>query len=291
MRAYWFSLLGLVAVSLCRPEPACADPVQWSCAAGGNGHFYEFVAAPSIAWNAARAAAAASSHLGIPGHLLTVTSAAEDFFVRDTFANGTATTGWIGASDAAAEGVWLWVDGPESGTQFWQGDTTGSVTPPWNYARWGAGEPNDYPPVGGEDFGALALGVYGRIQPGEWGDANNGGENAHIAGYFVEYSEPCSAVGTPESGEAREVGSPLRVFPNPGTAGAYVFSFDLPAPGPVTLAIYDVAGRRVGAALSGVLPRGAQAVRWSGLPAHGVYFARLTSAHQEWTTRFVDLGR
>jgi len=45
---------------------------------------------------------------------------------------------WIGASDANAEGTWIWVD---DGTAFWRGDDTGN---PVNaaYAGWDRSQPN-----------------------------------------------------------------------------------------------------------------------------------------------------
>jgi hypothetical protein len=49
---------------------------------------------------------------------------------------------WIGASDAALEGTWTWVD---RGDAFWSGDGTGSASN-GAYANWNSNEPN-----GGEE--------------------------------------------------------------------------------------------------------------------------------------------
>ena len=35
-----------------------------------------------------------------------------------------AFVGWIGASDTNDEGHWMWVNGPEKGQQFWNGDSS-----------------------------------------------------------------------------------------------------------------------------------------------------------------------
>jgi autotransporter-associated beta strand protein len=62
-----------------------------------NGHYYEFVNTGSaISWTAARDAAARRSLFGMTGYLVTITSAAESFFVSSQI---TAPNIWIGASD------------------------------------------------------------------------------------------------------------------------------------------------------------------------------------------------
>ena len=54
--------------------------------------------------------------MGRPGHLATITLAAENSFILAQFALASSEA-WIGASDAAVEGQWRWVVGPEAGTQ------------------------------------------------------------------------------------------------------------------------------------------------------------------------------
>lgn len=51
---------------------------------------------------------------------------------------------WLGGSDTAAEGEFVWL----AGDQFWMGDASGQA-PAGAYARFLGGEPNDAPP--GED--------------------------------------------------------------------------------------------------------------------------------------------
>jgi MYXO-CTERM domain-containing protein len=126
----------LAALLLPAAMAAQAVPLQWTVASGGNDHWYEFVSAPSIfapiGFEAARAAALASSHLGLPGYLATVTSAEEMSFINGAFSwligfGGTGSA-WLGASDAAAEGEWRWLDGPEAGQLL-------------GYTNWGGGQP------------------------------------------------------------------------------------------------------------------------------------------------------
>ncbi len=171
-----------------------AQPLEWRAAEGGNGHYYEFVEAPLITWADARIAAASRTYLGNPGHLFTSTSIAENDFVRDFSENGTGTFGWIGASDSIVEGEWRWVEGPELGIQFWQGNVNGVVTPPFDFANWAGRDPTG----SGENFAVFGLGPWDVVRAGEWGDANNNGDGAPIVGYFVEYSGPdCDGDGIP----------------------------------------------------------------------------------------------
>ena len=87
-------------------------------------------------------------------------------------------TAWIGASDAAQEGTWQWVTGPEAGTIFQTGNApTGSTQ---GYTNWQNGEPND---SGGED--------YGHILGTGWNDyANNG----PVSNYVVEFTGTANVV-------------------------------------------------------------------------------------------------
>jgi hypothetical protein len=68
--------------------------------------------------------------------------------------------------------------------------------------------------------------------------------------------------------------------PNP-FAGAATLAFEVPAPGRVSLEIFDVAGRRVARVLDADVAAGAHAARWDGRDsrgrqcAAGVYLARL----------------
>jgi hypothetical protein len=80
-----------------------------------NGHSYEVVNHGStISWAAARTAATARTFNGQSGYLVTITSAEEQDFLYSKI----ATTGWIGASDSAAEQIWKWADGPRGWTNF-----------------------------------------------------------------------------------------------------------------------------------------------------------------------------
>lgn len=139
-----------------------------------NEHLYEYVSA-TLNWNDAKTAAEARTKYGATGYLATVSSQAENDFVAARLLNA----GWMGGSDSASEGVWRWVTGPESGTQFWSGAAGGS-TVGGNYANWGTGEPND---SSGEDCAQFLTGGSGK-----WNDLPCTGY--FLPGYVVEYGAP-----------------------------------------------------------------------------------------------------
>jgi hypothetical protein len=86
------------------------------------------------------------------GYLVTLTSSAEETFVRALFVPGSFADVlehvWIGYSDARTEGAWDWITGEVGVTG---NDST--------YVGWELGEPNDQ---GGEDCAELI--------PGGWND-------------------------------------------------------------------------------------------------------------------------
>jgi len=95
----------------------------------GEYHYYEFVSPRADDFDAARTAATADSNMlcGKRGYLATVTSQAENDFLADRFLDedGNWPRGWLGAADSGNEGKWIWLDGPEAGIRFWQGETSG----------------------------------------------------------------------------------------------------------------------------------------------------------------------
>ena len=161
-----------------------AAPIYFS----GNGHYYEFVSG-SVTWQSANAAAASLTYLGSPGHLATITSAAENSFLSATFNNGLdAQFAWIGGAEPLDDGVWRWMTGPEAGIQF---ANFATPTTPFNYANWGGIEPNDGKPQ--EDYAMFNIGntFVNIIAPGQWADAAPTPSFFDpVVGYLVEYSVP-----------------------------------------------------------------------------------------------------
>ena len=148
-----------------------------------TGHFYEFIPNLNVSWTQARDLAEQRSYYGLPGYLATITSR-EEAILSGEQAQG---TGWIGASDAAEEGTWKWVTGPEVGTQletFWIGDANG-YAPNGAFENWDAGEPNN---LNDEDYGHVITNP--AIGPrGSWNDlpVQGGGGDYAAQGYIVEY--------------------------------------------------------------------------------------------------------
>ncbi len=125
-----------------------------------NGHYYWTCFGVDsnnrvLSWQAAQGAAASMSFLGVPGHLVTITSAEENEFLEQSGGRdgggGQRPEGWIGASDAEVEGEWRWVVGPEAGQLFWLGGPDGTAV---TFADWDpvTGEPNDQ---SGEDYAMM----------------------------------------------------------------------------------------------------------------------------------------
>lgn len=171
-RTALFSAVFAIVASV--PGLCTAAAVQWTIASGGNGHFYEFVLAPSsLTWTEA-----SSEALSMGGYLVTITSSEEQAFLEANYPQSGSY--WAGGSDAETEGVWNWVTGPEAGTQFWSGFSGGSTTPPFNYANWFPGEPNGT----GEDylvanFNASLIG---------WNDVTI--DNSSVSRFIVESAVP-----------------------------------------------------------------------------------------------------
>jgi len=100
-----------------------------------NGHSY-YRSTGNAIWTVAR-----QNCINMGGHLVTVTTAAEN-----TFIFGLWPSGWIGLTDEVTEGVWQWVTGEA-----------------YSYTSWNPGEPNN---AGNEDYVQFVGG-------GRWNDLPN----------------------------------------------------------------------------------------------------------------------
>ncbi|HEX9890428.1 MAG TPA: lectin-like protein, partial [Nitriliruptorales bacterium] len=95
-----------------------------------GGHTYTLTPR-SMSWTEAEAEA---SRLG--GHLVTIDDAAEQAWVSETFGGWGGWYAWLGATDQAVEGSWVWADGQ-----------------PIDYQNWDTGQPRSH---GSYDYAYLA---------------------------------------------------------------------------------------------------------------------------------------
>ena len=162
---------GLLIAALARVSPA--ELVRWSAAEGGNDHFYQAVLiGEPISWADANRLA---QSLG--GHLVTMTSQAEDDFVFRLIDDGkywyrgvNLRGPWIGAyqpeGSPEPDGNWRWVTGE-----------------PFEYTNWDVGQPNNS--SGLEHYAAFGN------QPNRvprWNDLRV--DYPEIIAFVVEYSDP-----------------------------------------------------------------------------------------------------
>jgi len=117
-----------------------------------NGHSY-YRSTGSAFWLTAKANCEAMG-----GHLVTVTTAAENTFIFNLWPSG-----WIGLTDEVTEGVWRWVTGEA-----------------YSYTSWNPGEPNN---AGNEDYVQFVGG-------GKWNDLPNGVSLPYVLEfeYIVNYT-------------------------------------------------------------------------------------------------------
>ncbi len=154
-------------------------------------HFYRFVTKSGIRWTVAKYEAESNSmmYFGLKGYLATVTSQAENDFIRQK----TKGVGWIGASDDPTEGEWRWVTGPEGledngkGKLFWNGGYVSG-----QYTNWNSGEPNDSPTADiphQEDYAHITYFPGDPASSYKWNDLPNGGGSGDFvpAGYLIEF--------------------------------------------------------------------------------------------------------
>lgn len=183
--------VGLFVLATINSIPAySAHIAQWTSAAGGNGNYYEIVAdiggLGGQFWANAATIAEGRSHLGIFGHLATLTSAVENAFVA-AFVDVTLQAN----PDIAGAGHHFWIGGrqdpagsePDGGWEWITGEA-------WDYTGWNSGEPNDLGTVG-EDY--LLLGYDPDQGLGVWLDSAD-----HQAFFIVEYETESGATPVPE---------------------------------------------------------------------------------------------
>ena len=159
--------------------------VQWTVAEGGNGHWYQLILGPGIAWSDAN-----NEAIAMGGHLVTLTSEEENDFVIGVVDNSGTSAPWIGLYQdlddpgySEPAGAWKWVTGE-----------------PFDYTQWAPDEPNNA--VAGEDHGNIWLtgagGSGGNRPLGTWNDWVDGSPNGYIIELAASDSHDCNTNGIPD---------------------------------------------------------------------------------------------
>ncbi len=141
--------------------------------------FYQFVNS-SVTWDTARTNALASTLNGVNGHMVVISSDAENQFIFDLAdANGAdSSTGaggnrvWLSATDLEVDQIWRWADGAEAGIQFSSAGTSTNNL----YENWGGGQPNN---SGGAQVYAT-MWFNGGANDVTWDDRNAGDTHDYI---------------------------------------------------------------------------------------------------------------
>ena len=133
-----------------------------------NGHLYYLLSQGT--WTASEAEAQSMG-----GHLVTINDAAEDAWVYQQFASygGVVHNLWIGLTDAASEGTWVWTSGEAL-----------------SYTHWVPGDPNNLPPS--ENYGIMWGANSGFAYNGFWNDLPDSA-NSYPAFGVVEIAKPVFA--------------------------------------------------------------------------------------------------
>lgn len=154
--------------------------IQWSVADGGNGHYYQLVGdyldpTQRWSWEDANTTAETLTYLGMQGHLVTITSEAENQFLIDTFHTANPWPTWIGFTDSETFGGTESFGQPNPQIDGWVWVTGEPVV----YTAWFPGAPDN---LNNEDFVVMGS-QYGDHH--QWNDVQSG-SGGH-APYFVEY--------------------------------------------------------------------------------------------------------
>lgn len=145
-----------------------------------NGHEYKFFS-EVLPWKEARGKCVA-----VGGDLAVIDSLDENTFVGDLVAKGGGTDCWIGATDEAAEGVWV----SPSGARL-------------AYFNWFKQQPNNSKGV--EHFGLISNRTFGTPVNWQWVDQPNVALNVHTPGFMCEWSSDSAAIPAPSGAGWRDV--------------------------------------------------------------------------------------
>ena len=171
-----FAMAAAAALSVATGA-AAQDAVQWRVEDGGNGHWYRLDSVLR-SWTVARSHAES-----IGGHLATITTPAENAFVKNSvYALGTFSDTWLGAVKSAPTASWTWITGES----------------------WGipAGQSTSFDGVGFDAQSPLFLEQ--AIRDGvvlQWADESNSANIGNLSA--IEWSADCNSDGIVDFGQIR----------------------------------------------------------------------------------------
>ena len=153
-------------------------------------HAYQFIAAPDISWDAARAAATQLSWQGHAGYLATIDDAGEYQFIVDRIFPHAYPDGTYLGGRQTAPGEWRWVTGPDGaadggkGLLFWRGDEQGMIQGS-RYANWMS---TAFQHGGKWDVSKVCcVSIFSYGVPQFSTSLGTGDAEEHVAGYVVEF--------------------------------------------------------------------------------------------------------
>lgn len=167
------------------------------------------------------------------GHLVAINDAGEDNWLRNNLGLADGYY-WLGADDAAVEGIFAWATGE-----------------PFAYQNFLPGEPDDDAGLGGNgDHLALAATAWG------WLDTN-GFFAGFVSGAIAEI--PALSAVDPEP----SIATLIRFEARPNVADSYMqLHFSLPRAAGVSCRVFDVRGRRIRQIAEGNYAAGAHELAW-----------------------------
>lgn len=150
---------------------------------------------------------------------------------------------WIGGTDKALEGKWLWDgNGDGVGNNFWNGQgnagTGGGTATTGSFVNWGGKststiqEPDNY--ASNQDGTGLALSNWPYGIASEWNDINT----SNTLYYVIEY-DSASASG---NNKIQKHSSSIKIYPNPAK-NELVVDVNNSIENNITIKIYDLLGR------------------------------------------------
>ena len=161
IRLITVAVIIFVLILFVAPSILTAAPIPF------NEHYYS-IYLDNVSWTQSRHDAETITYKPDPngptyrGHLVAITSQAEQDFINSTFSND-GDAYWIGGYQTGNNeplGGWKWVTGEK-----------------WQYANWGGGEPSNS--GGDENYAEF------RSSDGSWNDVTN--EDEEIDGYILEF--------------------------------------------------------------------------------------------------------